>query len=138
MDAEIISVKGLTFIGKSDSRHWAVFDAPEEIDGQNGASRPMEMVLIAMGGCTGMDLGSLFKKMQVDYDRLEIKIHAERATEHPKIFTEIKLKYLITGKKADEEKIKKAIDLSMEKYCSVTAILRKSAKVSYEYEILPK
>lgn len=136
MEAEVIQTTGGTFVGRCDSKHWVVMDTPEAVGGHNGGATPMELVLMAMGGCTGMDLASLFKKMRVDYDRLQIKLSAKRAEEHPKGFTEVEIRYIFTGMDVDEEKVKKAIELSMEKYCSVTSMIKKAAKITYSYEIV--
>jgi len=131
MEAEVLQVKGGTFIGRCDSKHWMVFDSPESVGGSNSGPTPMEAVLMSMGACTGIDLGSLFRKMQVDYDRLEIRLSAKRAEEHPKMFTEVEIRYIITGENVDEDKVRKAIGLSMDTYCSVTHMVKKAAKVSY-------
>ena len=136
MEAEVIQTTGGTFIGRCNSNHWIIMDTPESVGGHNAGATPMEMVLMAMGGCTGLDMASLFKKMQVKYDRLQIKLSAKKAEEHPKGFTEIEMRYIITGENVDEEKVKKAIELSQEKYCSVTNMIKKAAKVTYTHEIV--
>jgi putative redox protein len=136
MEAEVMQTAGGTFVGRCNSNHWVVMDCPEPVGGHNAGSTPMELVLMAMGGCTGIDLVSLFKKMRVEYDRLQIKLSAKRAEEHPKGFTEIEIRYILTGENVDEEKVKKAIELSMEKYCSVTNMIKKAAKVTYTTEII--
>ncbi|KXB06094.1 hypothetical protein AKJ53_01360 [candidate division MSBL1 archaeon SCGC-AAA382F02] len=135
MEVEVKNVEGLNFLGKADSGHWVVMDGPSEYGGTEGGSKPMELVLIALGGCTGMDVVSLLDKMKVNYDDLKIEVSASREEDHPKIFTEIQIKYKIWGN-VPEEKVKKAINKSQEKYCSVSEILQNSAEVNYDYEII--
>lgn len=135
MEVEVKNVEGLNFLGKADSGHWVVMDGPSEYGGTEGGSKPMELVLIALGGCTGMDVVSLLDKMKVNYDDLKIEVSASREEDHPKIFTEIHIKYKIWGD-VPEEKVKKAINKSQEKYCSVSEILQNSAEVNYDYEII--
>jgi len=135
MYAEVQHVKGLTFVGKGESNHWVVLDGPSEFGGTEAGTKPMELVLIALGGCTGMDVTSILEKMKVKYTDFKIAITADRAKEYPKKFTKIHIKYSIHGD-VPEEKMKRAMELSQTKYCSVLEMLRKSAEVTYEYEIL--
>jgi len=141
MDASITvkQVDGLTFVGKGISNHWVVMDGPEEFGGANAGTRPMELVLVGLGGCTGADVVSLLKKMRVNVDKFEIHIHAQRAEEHPRVYTRIDMVYKFWGKnlKASESKIIKAVDLSQEKYCSVSAMLRMAnIPVNYTCELI--
>jgi len=135
MYAEVQHVKGLTFVGKGESNHWVVLDGPSEFGGTEAGTKPMELVLIALGGCTGIDVISILEKMKVKYTDFKMAITAEMAKAHPKKFTKIHIKYSIHGD-VPEEKMKKAMELSQTKYCSVSEMLRKSAEVTYEYEIL--
>ncbi|KXA95711.1 hypothetical protein AKJ65_01110 [candidate division MSBL1 archaeon SCGC-AAA259E19] len=136
MEVEVKQVEGISFLGRADSDHWIVMDGPSDLGGYDAGSRPMELLLIALGGCTGMDVVTLLDKMRVEYDHLEIRISASQREEYPKIFTEINLEYKIFGEKVPEDKVKKAIDNSQNKYCSVSGVLRKSADISYDYEII--
>lgn len=134
---EIKFVDSMTFIGKGDSNHWVVMDAAESSGGMNAGTRPMELVLVALGGCTGMDVVSILRKKRVKFDKFEIKINAERAEEHPRIYTKIEVEYLIYGEEISPKDIEHAIELSQSKYCSVSAILKKSgAEVNYTYKII--
>ncbi|MFP4005717.1 MAG: OsmC family protein [Candidatus Hadarchaeia archaeon] len=130
------NIEGLNFEGKADSNHWVSMDGPSDLGGFEAASKPMELILIALGGCTGMDVVSLMEKMRVEYEDLDIEISASREEEHPKVFSEIEILYKVWGD-VDEEKVKRAIDKSQNKYCSVSAMLRNTAEVSYSYEINP-
>ncbi len=134
--ATVRFVDGMQFVATSGSGHAVVMDTTEDVGGHDTGPRPMEMVLIALGGCTGMDVVSILRKMQVHFTRFEMDIQGERAPEHPKYFTTIKVIYKIWGD-VPEEKLKKAIDLSLEKYCSVSNSLKPKAEVSYEYQINP-
>lgn len=134
--ATVRFVDGMQFVGTSESGHAVVMDTTEDVGGHDTGPRPTEMVLIALGGCTGMDVVSILRKMQVNFTRFEMEIHGDRAAEHPKYFTKIKVIYKVWGD-VPEEKLKKAIDLSLEKYCSVSNSLKPRAEVSYTYQINP-
>jgi len=105
------------------------------MDSENGPT-PMELVLVALGGCTGMDVISILQKMRQDVKNFEINLSAERANEHPKVFTKINLEYVIYGSNIDENAVKRAIELSQEKYCSVGGMLRKAVELTYSYKII--
>jgi putative redox protein len=135
MLVEIQQVRGLTFVGKGDSNHWVAMDGSSEYGGAEAGTRPMELVLIALGGCTGMDVAWVLKKMRARYADLRIIINAERTEKDPKMFTKIRIKYSVRGDVSEGE-IKRAIELSQTSYCPVSQILRRSAEVTYEYEIL--
>jgi putative redox protein len=137
MKARVILNEGMQFVGDGESGHAVLMDAAPGVGGADSAPRPMELLLVSLGGCTGMDVVSILRKMRIEWDKFEILLDAERAPEHPKGFTKIHLTYRIWGEDIPEDKLKKAIDLSQERYCSVAAILSKSAEITYEYEINP-
>ena len=132
MEAEIKQVKGLTFIAKADSNHWITVDGPKQFFGSEAASRPMELLLIALGTCTASDVVAILQKKRVTLKKFEVKLRAERAEEHPKIHIE----YLIGGDNIQERDVERAIELSQEKYCPISAMLRKAAELTYSYQIL--
>lgn len=134
MEIEVKQLEGSTFVGRGESNHWTVMDAAEKVDGHDGATRPMEMLLISLGGCTGIDLNTLLNKMRVDYDRIDMSISGDRNDDHPKYYTEIHVDYRVYGADLPEDKVAKAVRLTQEKYCSVTHSLE--AEVSYDYEIV--
>ena len=138
MQAKITQVKGITFVGRTASGHWIPMDGPEEFGGSNAAIRPKELILVSLGGCTGSDVASILNKMREKVTRFEIDIDAESATEHPKVYTNIHLKFKFWGENLKTENIEKAINLSQEKYCSVTAMLQKAVTISHSYEINPE
>jgi putative redox protein len=135
--AFIKGVDGLTLAAKSDSGHWLVMDTDAEAGGTGGASKPLELVLMGLGGCTGMDVLSILRKMRVEVDRFEMVLDADRSEEHPKIFTRISVEYRLYGKAIDKDKVEKAIDLSRTKYCSVSAMLSKAVQIEFAYQINP-
>lgn len=129
--------QGTTLVGKSDSNHWIPLDGPEDFGGYNAATRPIELFLIGLAGCTSMDVLAILKKMKIKLSHFELKVSSERADEHPKVFTKIGLKYLFYGEQIDSDKVAKAIKLSEERYCSATAMLRATVEIESSYEILP-
>ncbi len=137
MQAIVRWMDGLTFLGKADSSHWVVMDTSKISGGSEGAPTPMEMVLFALGGCTGMDVVSILAKMRVPFKKFEIVLDTDRSDAHPKVFTQIRLEYRIYGEGIDPEKVQKAIALSQEKYCSVAGMLKSSVPITATYSILP-
>jgi putative redox protein len=135
MKAVVKQVEGLSLVGKSDSNHWVPLDSIKTFGGAEAATKPMELVLIALGGCTGMDVISILKKMREDVRDFDIELDADKADGHPSVFTKIHLHYLIKGKKIKSENVNKAIELSMNQYCSVSAMLKKSVDVTWDFEI---
>ncbi len=137
MEAKAKWVEGMKFVANSDSGHSIVMDASPDVGGDDTASRPMEVCLMSLIGCTGMDVIAILRKMEVQWDEFEVKaIDIERAPKHPKVFTKIKLLFTIKGDNVPEHLFEKAIRLSYERYCSVTAMLSKTAEITYEYKIL--
>jgi len=134
--ARVKWVENFKFLGTAPSGHSIALDGPTEIGGEGSAVKPGELTLIALGGCTGIDVVSILKKMRVDFNSFEIVVDAEPRAEHPKSWEKIHVKYIITGPGIDESKVKKAIDLSEEKYCSVSAMLKAGAEITYDYEII--
>ncbi len=126
----------MTFIGKAGSNHLVPMDTTPEFNGDSSATKPMELLLIGLGGCTGMDIVSLLKKMRQDFSGIELNINADRSEEHPNVYTKIDLEYVIYGRGIDEEKVKRVVELSQEKYCGVSAMLRKSCPVNYTWRIV--
>jgi putative redox protein len=132
MKVELKQVQGNTYVGKGESNHWVPVDASVNSDGSAAGTGPMELVLIGLAGCTAMDVESILKKKRADMRKLDLEVTAERAAEHPKVFTEIHIVYIIHGdvKQADAEH---AVSLSHEKYCSVAGSLK--AKITHEIRI---
>lgn len=133
--AIVQNIKGVTFVGKADSNHWIVMDGPEEFGGSNAGTRPKELVLIALGGCTGSDVASILRKKKVNFKNFYINIEAEVAEEHPQVYTKINLEYVLEGKSINPEDVERAIELSKTKYCSVSFMLKNSVEITHKYKI---
>ena len=117
--------------------HRLTVDADPRFGGQDQGPRPKSLLLTALGGCTGMDVVSLLKKMQMPFDSLAIEVEGEAREEHPQVYTRIYIRYILKGNALDQDKIQKAIGLSLDKYCAVTAMLSKTAAVSHEVVLNP-
>jgi putative redox protein len=127
----------MTFIGKAGTNHLIPLDTTPDFGGDSSATKPLELLLVALGGCTGMDIVPLLKKMRQDVTALELNVAAERSEDHPRVYTKIDIEYVVTGRNLEEEKVKHAIGLSQEKYCSVSAMLKKACPVNYSIRIVP-
>ena len=111
-------------------------DADEKVGGQNKGPRPKPLTLASLGGCTGMDVISILKKMRVKPDYFNIEVSGELTEEHPKYYHKIHIKYIFKGKDLDQVKIDKAVNLSQDRYCGVSELLRKGAELTHEIEII--
>lgn len=136
LNAKITHIKGLQFVGEPASGHALVMDGDPSAGGQNTGVRPTELLLLGLGGCSGMDVVSILKKKKQDVTSFEINVKSKRAEDYPKKFTEITLEFVVKGKNISEEAVRKAIDLSMNKYCSVKATLEGSAKINFSFRII--
>ncbi len=136
--AYLKQVKGITFVGKTDSNVWISIDGPEEFGGSNAGIRPKELVLLALAGCTGSDVVSILQKKRSKLEDFEINITAETREEHPQVFTKIHIEYVFYGNELKTEDIERAIELSSTKYCSVQAMLKPSVEITHFYRIEQK
>ncbi len=134
--AEVRWAGRMTFIGRAGTNHLVAMDTTPEFDGDNSATKPLELLLVALGGCTGMDVVPLLKKMRQQVTAVELNVTADRSEEHPKVYTRIDLEYVVTGSNLEEDKVRRAVELSQEKYCSVSAMLKKACPVSYTIRIV--
>ena len=135
MNISVNWVDGMLMVGKSHSGHSITMDGPPEIGGENLGVRPMEMLLLGVAGCTMIDVVTTLKKMRQDLTNCETKLSAERADEHPKVFTDIHIQFIVKGQDLDPKKVEKAITLSAEKYCSASIMLGKMASITHDFEI---
>ena len=135
MNLSVNWVDGMLMVGKSHSGHSITMDGPIEIGGENLGVRPMEMLLLGVAGCTMIDVVTTLQKMRQDLSHCETKISAERANEHPKVFTDIHIHFIVRGKDLDSKKVDKAISLSAEKYCSASIMLGKTANITHDFEV---
>lgn len=135
MKTRVKWLDNMSFVGESSSGHSIVMDGPPEFGGRNLGVRPMEMLLLGLGGCASFDVVSMLKKGKQDLIDCEVEITAERADTEPKVFTSIHLHFVISGNDLIDKKVSRAIELSAEKYCSASIMLGKTAKVSHDYKI---
>lgn len=137
MKARVKWVEEATFVAESASGHAVVMDGPPEFGGRNLGVRPMEMVLLGMGGCTAFDVVHIMKKFRQPITDCVAELSAERADGEPKVFTKIHVHFIVTGKGLDEEKVKRAVEMSAEKYCSASIMLgRAGVEISHDYAIV--
>jgi putative redox protein len=136
MKARIKWVQDATFIGESGSGHAIVMDGPADSGGRNLGVRPMEMLLLGMGGCTAFDVVDILKKSRQDVSDCVVELQAERADSVPKTFTRIHVHFIVTGKSLKEAQVKRAVELSAEKYCSASIMLAKMAEITHDFEIV--
>ena len=137
MKAHIKWVDGAMFLGESGSGHTIVMDGPEEAGGRNMGVRPMETVLIGLGGCASYDVVSILKKGRQDIRDVQTVLEAERADAEPKVFTRIHVHFVVTGKQLKEAQVKRAVELSAEKYCAASIMLgRGGVESPHDYEIV--
>lgn len=136
MKARVKWVEGMAFMAESDSGHAIVMDGAPDIGGRNLGPRPMEMVLMGAGGCTSIDVVMILQKSRQDVVDCQVELTAERATDHPKVFTKIHFHFIVKGHGLKPEVVQRAINLSAEKYCSATIILAKTAEVTHDFEIV--
>ena len=130
MDAKVTWKNGLSFTGVADSEIEIPIGTSVEHGGAGDGISPMEMLLVAVGGCSGMDVVSILEKKRQKVTHFEILVHGDRADEHPKVFNKITVEYVVTGDHLDPEAVKRAVELSETKYCSVMATLRKTAEIT--------
>ena len=126
----------MSFVGESGSGHSVVMDGAPEAGGRNLGVRPMEMLLLGLGGCTAFDVVSILHKSRQQISDCEVEIEAARADQVPKVFTRIHVHFIVSGKALDPNKVKKAVELSADKYCSASRMLEKTAEITHDFEII--
>ena len=135
MNATIKWLEHMTFAAESGSGHTVLMDGHPDFGGRDLAARPMELVLIGMGGCTLFDIVKGLNSKQGELIDCRIEVSADRAEDDPAVFTKIYMHYEIKGKNLDENKVKNVIDNSINKYSSATVMLAKTAEIKYDYKI---
>ncbi len=136
MKSKIKLVENMQFVGTADSGHAVVMDAPPSAGGNNTGSKPSELLLMAFGGCSGMDVISILRKKKQDVTNFEINVNGETPESHPRSFTDIHIEYIVTGRNVSEEAVQRAIELSIGKYCMVGNTIGKAAKITHSYKII--
>ncbi|MDH5470038.1 MAG: OsmC family protein [Gammaproteobacteria bacterium] len=135
MKARVKWVEQVTFLGEAGSGHAVVMDGPPASGGRNLGVRPMEMLLLGMGGCTAFDVIHILKKARQPVTDCVVELSAERADTEPKVFTRIHVHFILSGDGLAEKQVARAVELSAEKYCSASIMLGKTAEISHDYEI---
>jgi putative redox protein len=126
----------MRFSGTADSGHTLVLDAAEAAGGENAGFRPTELLLISLAGCTAMDVISILRKKRQDVTGLEVRTDGNRSEGHPKVYTDITIEYIVSGRGIDPAAVERAIELSTETYCTVEAMLKKAATITTSYRII--
>lgn len=135
MQARVKWVGNMSFLGESGSGHSVVMDGPPESGGRDLGIRPMEMLLLGMGGCASFDVVAMLKKGRQDIFDVDVALSADRAETEPKVFTKIHAHFIVRGRNLKEAQVKRAIELSADKYCSASIMLGKTAEITHDYEI---
>ena len=134
--SRITYTSGLQFVAEADSGHAVIMDGEEKFGGRNSGARPMELLLMGIGGCSGMDIVSILKKKKERLTGLDIHVSGTMAEEYPHKYTQIDIEYVVRGRGLSDAAVKRAIQLSMDKYCSVKATLEGVAKIGFSYKIV--
>jgi len=136
MKSRIKWIQDVMFLGESGSGHSLVMDGAPEAGGRNLGMRPMEMLLLGLGGCSAFDVMMILKRSREQVTDCVVELDAQRAETDPKVFTKIEMRYVVTGRSLDRKKVERAVSLSAEKYCSASAMLAKSAQITHTVEIV--
>ncbi|MBI5462344.1 MAG: OsmC family protein [Gammaproteobacteria bacterium] len=136
MKARVKWVQDATFIGEAGSGHAVVMDGPPESGGRNLGPRPMEMLLLGMGGCTAFDVVYILQRARQPVLDCVVELEAERAEEAPKVFTKIHVHFIVSGRGLSDKQVERAVQLSAEKYCSASIMLGKAATITHDYAVV--
>jgi len=136
MDAKVTWSKRLSFIGEADTGFSVPLGANPQVGGDNDGFRPMELIAIGIAGCTGMDVISILQKKRQNVTAFEVQLRSQQAQDHPHVFTQIEIEYLISGHDVDETAVQRAIELSENKYCPAQAMFNKILPIRLSYKIL--
>jgi len=135
MKARVKWIEGAAMMAESGSGHALVMDGPPDHGGRNLGVRPMEMLLMGMGGCTEFDVLLILRKARQQVTSCEVELEAERAVDDPKVFTRIHAHFIVSGKDLNPKQVERAIRLSAEKYCSASIMLGRTAEITHDFEI---
>ncbi len=136
MKARVQWVDGMAFMGETGSGHAVVMDGAPDIGGRNIGARPTEMVLLGLGGCTAIDVVMILQKQRQPVRDCIVEIDAERSESIPKVFTKIRVHFIVKGTGLDPKAVERAVNLSADKYCSVSHMLNKTAEITHDFEIV--
>ncbi|MDM7946232.1 MAG: OsmC family protein [Oceanibaculum nanhaiense] len=135
MKTRVKWIDGMAFMGESGTGHALVMDGAPENGGRNLGPRPMEMLLLGLGGCTAFDVVMILQKGRQPIEDCQVEIEAERAEDHPKVFTKVHMRYLVKGRGLSADAVHRAVELSVDKYCSATHVINKTAAMTHEVVI---
>lgn len=136
MKARVKWLDHMSFVGESGSGHSVVMDGAPEAGGRNLGVRPMEMLLLGLGGCSSFDVVMILQKSRQAISDCEVLLEAERANEDPKVFTRIHMHFIVKGHNLSTDKVERAVKLSAEKYCSASMMLGKTAEITHDFEVI--
>lgn len=136
MKARVKLIEGVSFVGQTESGHAVVMDGPPDSGGKNMGPRPMEMLLLGLGGCSAFDVVHILRKARLAVHDCVAEIDAMRAETDPKVFTKIHVHFIVTGKALDPKRVEQAVKLSAEKYCSASIMLGKVADITHDFEVV--
>jgi putative redox protein len=135
MKARVKWLDHMSFVGESGSGHSVVMDGPPDFGGRNIGVRPMEMLLLGLGGCTAFDVVNILQRSRQPVSGCEVELEAERADKDPKVFTRIRIHFIVSGRELAPDRVERAIQLSAEKFCSASIMLGKTADITHDFEI---
>ncbi|MAK62140.1 MAG: osmotically inducible protein C [Ponticaulis sp.] len=135
MDVRVKWIEERSFVGACDTGHKIAFGAVGS-DGLKPGPSPMELILMGTGGCSVYDVVAILEKGRQAVENVEVELHADRAETDPKIFTRIHMHFIVKGRQLDEKRVSRAVELSIEKYCSASAMMQKSAELTHDFEII--
>ena len=136
MEAIVSWKKGLSFDGLADTGFSVPLGAAAEVGGADDGFRPMELLLVGLAGCTAMDVVSILQKKRQNITAFDVKVHAERAVDHPRVFTNIVIEYVVSGHSIDPVAVERAVDLSENKYCPAQAMFSKATNITHEIKVI--
>ena len=136
MKATVKWLDHMSFVGESGSGHSVVMDGAPDVGGRNMGVRPMEMVLLGLGGCTSFDLVLILQRQRQAVADIQVEIESERADKAPRVFTKIHVHYVVKGSGLDPKKVERAVNMTADKYCSVSIMLSASVEISHDFEII--
>jgi putative redox protein len=134
--AKVKFVQGLQFVGMGDSGHAIVMDGSPKYGGLNSGPSPMELLLMGLGGCTGMDVAHVLRKKKQPFEGIEVNLKGEMAEQDPMRYTDVEIEYVVTGKGVDETAVERAIKLSMDKYCPVKGTFEGSTNIGWSFKVV--
>lgn len=130
-----VGSNSITFAGRTASKHWITMDGPEDFGGSDAGARPKELLLLALAGCSGSDVASILAKKRIPLEGFDMHVTAEETEEHPKVFSSMHLEYVFRGTGIAAKDVERAIELSLTKYCGVTAMFAKAMTLTHSYRI---